>query len=196
MRFGPSSPPTLGSFSFGITKPTYLTLTMELCSTFHLQTVMTNYDDLGMVQFHLGRLAHQLSVPKFGTALGLYREEFKEENDLDTLNCHIHRSPSRCWDALVPGGATCNPSRSKASALPLSLSHRPCLFHCPRHSTPDGAASEGGTYPLQYRLTQSTEEEASEDIPNDVPPQHEDPPSQPPPPSHPVHAAALYADIF
>ncbi|PPR94383.1 hypothetical protein GOBAR_AA26289 [Gossypium barbadense] len=27
---------------------------MELCSTFHLQTVMTNYDDPGMVQFHLG----------------------------------------------------------------------------------------------------------------------------------------------
>ncbi|KAK5784998.1 hypothetical protein PVK06_039539 [Gossypium arboreum] len=94
---------------------------MELCSTFHLQTVMTNYDDSGMVQFCLGRLVRQLSVPEFGTALGLYTEEFKEDNDLDTLNRHIHCSPSRCWDALVPGGATYNTSRSKASALPPSL---------------------------------------------------------------------------
>ncbi|PPR95587.1 hypothetical protein GOBAR_AA25084 [Gossypium barbadense] len=30
---------------FGIIKPTYLELTMELCSTFHLQTMITNYDD-------------------------------------------------------------------------------------------------------------------------------------------------------
>ncbi|PPR90607.1 hypothetical protein GOBAR_AA30077 [Gossypium barbadense] len=33
---------------FGIIEPTYLELTMELCSTFHLQTVMMNYDDPGM----------------------------------------------------------------------------------------------------------------------------------------------------
>ncbi|KAK5802833.1 hypothetical protein PVK06_030458 [Gossypium arboreum] len=94
---------------------------MELCSTFHLQTVMTNYDDHGMVQFHLGRLVRQFSILEFGTALGLYTDEFKEENDLDTLNRHIHHSPLRCWDALVPGSATYNPSHSKASTLPLSL---------------------------------------------------------------------------
>ena len=52
-----------------------------------------------------------------------------------------------------------------------------------------------GIYPPQYHLSQSTEEEAYEDIPDDVPPQHEDPPSQPPPPSRPIHAAASYADI-
>ncbi|PPR90637.1 hypothetical protein GOBAR_AA30047 [Gossypium barbadense] len=80
---------------FGFIEPTYLELTMELCSTFPLHTVMTNYDDSGM--------------------------EFKEENDLDTLNHHIYRSPSRCWDALVPGPATYNPSRSKASVLPPFL---------------------------------------------------------------------------
>ncbi|KAK5812363.1 hypothetical protein PVK06_027792 [Gossypium arboreum] len=94
---------------------------MELCSTFHLQTVMTNYDDPGPVQFSLGKLVRQLSVPEFGTALGLYTEEFKEENDLHALNRHIHHSPSRCWDVLVPGSATYNPSCSKASALPPSL---------------------------------------------------------------------------
>ncbi|PPS16928.1 hypothetical protein GOBAR_AA03651 [Gossypium barbadense] len=58
---------------FGIIEPTYLKLTMELCSTFHLQTVMINYDDPGTVQFHLGRLIRQLSVPEFGAALGLIR---------------------------------------------------------------------------------------------------------------------------
>ncbi|PPR84495.1 hypothetical protein GOBAR_AA36218 [Gossypium barbadense] len=106
---------------FGIIEPTYLEITIELCSTFHLQTVMTNYDDPGTVQFRLGGLVRQFSIPEFGTALGLYTEEFKEENDLHALNRHIHHSPSRCWDALAPGGATYNPSRSKASALPPSL---------------------------------------------------------------------------
>ncbi|PPS03660.1 hypothetical protein GOBAR_AA17003 [Gossypium barbadense] len=85
------------------------------------QTVMTNYDDPGTVQFCLGGLVCQLSVPKFGTALGLYTEEFKEENDLHALNRHIHCSLSRCWDALVPGSATYNPSCFKASTLPPSL---------------------------------------------------------------------------
>ncbi|PPS07199.1 hypothetical protein GOBAR_AA13453 [Gossypium barbadense] len=103
----------------------------------------------------------ELTIPKFGTALGLYTEEFKEENDLHALNRHIHRSPSRCWDTLVPSEATYNPSRFKASALPPSLRkarehwrrqhsrclifmvyvararHQPFLFHRPRDSTPD-----------------------------------------------------------
>ncbi|PPR88102.1 hypothetical protein GOBAR_AA32591 [Gossypium barbadense] len=84
---------------------------------------MTNYNDPGTVQFRLDRLVCQLSVPEFGTALGLYTKEFKEENDLHALNRHICRSPSRCWDTLVPCGATYNPSHSKASALPPSLKY-------------------------------------------------------------------------
>ncbi|PPS17190.1 hypothetical protein GOBAR_AA03388 [Gossypium barbadense] len=39
-----------------IVEPTYLEFTLELCSTFHLQTVMTNFDDLRTVQFRLGGL--------------------------------------------------------------------------------------------------------------------------------------------
>ncbi|PPR98051.1 hypothetical protein GOBAR_AA22618 [Gossypium barbadense] len=70
---------------FGIIEPTYLELMMELCSTFHLQTAMMNYDDPG------------------------------------TVYCQIHHSHFCCWDALVPGEATYNPSRSKASALSPSL---------------------------------------------------------------------------
>ncbi|PPS16016.1 hypothetical protein GOBAR_AA04559 [Gossypium barbadense] len=73
------------------------------------------------VQFRLGGLVRQLSVPEFGTTLGLYTEEFKKENDLHALNRHIYRSPSRCWDTLVLGGAIYSPRRSKASALPPPL---------------------------------------------------------------------------
>ncbi|PPR95952.1 hypothetical protein GOBAR_AA24718 [Gossypium barbadense] len=203
---------------FGIIEPTYLELMVELCSTFHLQTVMTNYNDLGTVQFHLGGLVRKLSVPEFGTTLGLYTEEFKEENDLDTLNRHIHRPPSRCWDALVPSSATYNPSRSKASAFPPSLrylhailahtitgrrestgvvnTHDTCFLWCISIMLSMRIIEKRrGTYPLQYRLAQSTKEQAPEDITNDVPLQHEEPPSQPPPPSRPVHVAASYADI-
>ncbi|PPS08550.1 hypothetical protein GOBAR_AA12088 [Gossypium barbadense] len=205
-----------------------------------VETVMTNYDDPNTVQFCLGRLVCQLSVPEFGTALGLYTEEFKEQNDLHALNHHIHRSPSRCWDALVLGAATYNPSRSKASALPPSLRYLhailaytitrrkgvisigPYVARLARHfgllsiaaqessltligqMSPQGILSmlsmrviekHRGTYPPQYCLAQSTEEEAPEDITDDVPLQHKDPPSQPPPPSRLVHAAASYADI-
>ncbi|PPR90204.1 hypothetical protein GOBAR_AA30481 [Gossypium barbadense] len=106
---------------FGIIELTYLELTMELCSMFHLQTVMTYYDDPGTVQFSLGRLIRQLSIPEFGATLGLYTEEFKEENELHALNRYIHFSPSKCWHTLAPSMASYNPSRSKASALPPSL---------------------------------------------------------------------------
>ncbi|PPR95093.1 hypothetical protein GOBAR_AA25575 [Gossypium barbadense] len=54
-------------------------------------------------------------------ALNLYTEEFKEENDLVALTCHIHFSPSKCWHTFAPGAASYNPSRSKASVLPPSL---------------------------------------------------------------------------
>ncbi|PPS09089.1 hypothetical protein GOBAR_AA11556 [Gossypium barbadense] len=45
-----------------IVEPTYLEFTLELCSTFHLQTVMTNFDNLGTVQFRLSGLVRQLSI--------------------------------------------------------------------------------------------------------------------------------------
>ncbi|PPR86622.1 hypothetical protein GOBAR_AA34069 [Gossypium barbadense] len=267
---------------FGIIEPTYLKLTIELCSTFHLQTVMTNYDDLDTVQFHLGGLVRQLSIPEFGATLGLYTKEFKEENELHYLIRHIHFSPSKCWHTLAPSTASYNPSRSKASVLPpclrylhailahtitgrrestgivnthdvyflwcmsqghvinlayfiaLAIQHQkerhrkgfisigPYVTRLPRHfgllntaaqessltligqMSPQGISSmfsmrmierHRGTYLPQYRLAQSTEEEAYKDIPDDVPPQHEEPPTQQPAPSCPVYAAASYADI-
>ncbi|PPR85908.1 hypothetical protein GOBAR_AA34788 [Gossypium barbadense] len=68
--------------------------TLELCSTFHLWTVMTNLDNLGTFQFGLGGLVRQLSVPEFVVTLGLYMEVFMDDNELDTLHCHIYYSPS------------------------------------------------------------------------------------------------------
>ncbi|PPS06203.1 hypothetical protein GOBAR_AA14441 [Gossypium barbadense] len=97
---------------FGIIEPTYLELTMELCSTFHLQTVMTNYDDPGMVQFRLGGLICQLGILEFNAALGLYMKDFKKENELHALTRHIHFSPLKYWHTLAPGAASYNPSRS------------------------------------------------------------------------------------
>ncbi|PPS10729.1 hypothetical protein GOBAR_AA09912 [Gossypium barbadense] len=41
---------------------------MELRSTFHLQNIMTNYNDPDTVQFRLRRLVRQLNVPEFGSA--------------------------------------------------------------------------------------------------------------------------------
>ncbi|PPS16305.1 hypothetical protein GOBAR_AA04287 [Gossypium barbadense] len=155
-------------------------------------------------------LIRQLSVLEFGAALGLYTEEFKEENELHALSRHIHFSPSKYWHTLAPGVASYNPSCSKASVLPPSL--REAREHwCRQHPrrlllmiSPQGISSilsmrmierRRGTYPPQYRLAQSTEEEAYEDIPDDVLPQYKGPPTQPPPPSRPVHAVTSYTDI-
>ena len=82
---------------------------------------MTYYDNPGTIQFRLCGLIRQLSVPEFGAALGLYTEEFKEENELHALSRHIHFSPSKCWHTLAPSTASYNPSCSKASVLPPSL---------------------------------------------------------------------------
>ncbi|PPR91946.1 hypothetical protein GOBAR_AA28744 [Gossypium barbadense] len=61
--------------------------------------------------------------PEFSAALGLYTEEFKEENELHALTRHIHFSPSKCWHTLAPSAASYNPSHSKESVLPPSLRH-------------------------------------------------------------------------
>ncbi|PPS12718.1 hypothetical protein GOBAR_AA07916 [Gossypium barbadense] len=106
---------------FAIIEPTFLERTLELCLTFHVQDVITNFDDPGTVQFRLGSLVYQLSVPEFSIALGLYTEEFMEDNELNTLHRHIYYSPSKCWRALVPNSASYDPNRSKASALSPSL---------------------------------------------------------------------------
>ncbi|PPS05867.1 hypothetical protein GOBAR_AA14779 [Gossypium barbadense] len=49
------------------------------------QVVMTNNDDPGNIHFRLGRLVRAMSVPEFGVALGLYTDEFMEEEDINAL---------------------------------------------------------------------------------------------------------------
>ncbi|PPR93033.1 hypothetical protein GOBAR_AA27636 [Gossypium barbadense] len=184
---------------------------------------MTRYDDPAMVQFRLGGLIRQLSVPEFGAALGLYMEEFREENELHALSRHMYHvivkrkencrtcfeeeegsvlfrgpncensSPSPIVSSRAPGRTVPNTSGPTLIAgryidwmFPQGISSMLSMRMIERHR---------GTYPHQYHLIQSTKKDAYEDIPDDVPPQHEDPPTQPPPPSRPVHAAASYADI-
>ncbi|PPS10108.1 hypothetical protein GOBAR_AA10535 [Gossypium barbadense] len=77
---------------FNIFEPTYLEFTLELCLTFQLQTVMEKYDDPGTVQFCLGSLVRQLSVPEFGVALGHYTDKFMEADNFPHLH---HRTPPK-----------------------------------------------------------------------------------------------------
>ncbi|PPS07914.1 hypothetical protein GOBAR_AA12729 [Gossypium barbadense] len=95
---------------FGIIELTYLKLMMELCSMFHLQTVMTNYDDPDTIQFCLGGLVRQLSISEFGDTLGLYTEEFKEENELHAVTRHIHFSPPEGGERALASSTLTTPT--------------------------------------------------------------------------------------
>ncbi|PPS03624.1 hypothetical protein GOBAR_AA17037 [Gossypium barbadense] len=100
---------------FGIIELTYLELMMELCSTFHLQTVMTNYNDPGTVQFHLGRLVYQLSVPEFGMVVQHGR-------------VHPHAQGTRAWTK-----SQTHPNSKFASHTGKNWGTRPCsLAVCPK----------------------------------------------------------------
>ncbi|PPS11576.1 hypothetical protein GOBAR_AA09066 [Gossypium barbadense] len=171
---------------FGIIEPTYLELTMELCSIFHFQTVMMNYDNPSTVQFHLGGLVYQQSFPEFGTTT--YNPSRSKASVLPPSLRYFH--------AILAHTITGRLLRTAAQESSLTLIGQ---------MSPQGISSmlsmrmiekHRGTYPPQYHLAQSTKEEALKDITDDGPPQHEDPPSQPPPPSRPVHATDSYANIF
>ncbi|PPS09568.1 hypothetical protein GOBAR_AA11078 [Gossypium barbadense] len=85
-------------------------------------TVLTEYDDPSAVQFSLGGLVWQLSVPEFGVALGLYTENFMEADSFFHLHRHIHYAPSSCWAALIPAMGIYDPSCFKAST-PMRQMH-------------------------------------------------------------------------
>ncbi|KAK5785589.1 hypothetical protein PVK06_040189 [Gossypium arboreum] len=184
---------------FWIIEPTYLELTIELCSTFHLQTVMTRYDDPGTVQFCLGRLIRQLSVLEFGAVLGLYTEEFREENELHALRRRESTGVVNTDDVYFLWCMSQGHIIDLAYFIPLVIQHQterhrkgviticPYVTRLARYfgilntaaqessltliskMSPQGISSIlsmrmiercRGTYPPQYRLTQSTEEEA------------------------------------
>ncbi|PPS07730.1 hypothetical protein GOBAR_AA12913 [Gossypium barbadense] len=194
---------------FEIVESTYLELTLELCSTFHLQTFMTNFDDLGTVQFHLNGLymEESPSVRYLHAILANTLSERRESTGIITIHdayflwsmANVHVIDLAYFIAFTIRHQT---ERHRREAISIG----PYMTQLARHF---GLLNTGissmlsirmiekrhGTYLPQYRLAQSTEEEDLEDIPNDVPPRHEDPPTQPPPPSRPVHAVASYANI-
>ncbi|KAK5836088.1 hypothetical protein PVK06_011837 [Gossypium arboreum] len=173
---------------FEIVELTYLKFTMELCSTFHLQTVMTNFDDPGTVQLCIGDLVRQLSVPEFRITLGLYMEEFMDDNGATQERGHLYR-------ALCDSTGSALRALQHSSPIILPHSHRPDIpiGHLEHAKYEDDRET---TWHLPSSILPCpTEEEDLEDITDDVPPCHEDPPSQPPPPSRPVHTAASYANI-
>ncbi|PPR94835.1 hypothetical protein GOBAR_AA25831 [Gossypium barbadense] len=136
---------------FKIIELTYLELTMEPCSMFHLQTIMTRYDNPSTG----GERALSSSTPTTSTSYGACR---------------------------------------KGTSLTLPILS-PLRFRIRQSDIERGVISIGPYVTRLHRLAQFTNEEAYDDILDDVPPQYEDPPTQPPPPSRPVHTATSYADI-
>ncbi|PPS18377.1 hypothetical protein GOBAR_AA02211 [Gossypium barbadense] len=184
---------------FRIIEPTYLELKMELCSTFHLQTVMVNYNDPGTVQFCLGGLFRQLSIPEFASYSSTRSKASILPPSLRYLHAILahtitgrHESTGvvnthdayflRLLNTAAQESSITLIGQMSSQGIPSMLSMRMIERH-------------RGTYPHQYHLAQSTKEKAYEDIPDDVPSQHEDPSTQPPPLSRPVYAATSYADI-
>ncbi|PPS20451.1 hypothetical protein GOBAR_AA00135 [Gossypium barbadense] len=186
---------------FTITKPIYLELTLELCSSFHLQVVMTNNDDPGTIHFRLGGLVCSMSVPEFGVALGLYTDDFMEEKDMNALPHNIYISPSLSYfTAFVIRHQTERHWKGVISIGPyvMRLARHFGLLNTAAQSlaltligqmSPQGITTmlhmrmierQRGTDPPQYRLSHVIDKEDLEDIPDDVPPQHEKPSTAPP----------------
>ncbi|KAK5775628.1 hypothetical protein PVK06_043541 [Gossypium arboreum] len=103
---------------FLIIEPTYLELTLEFCTTFHLQYVMNTHDEA----------MRHMSVPEFGIVLGIYIDEFISVGNFLQLNRHIHYSPSYCWIDLTASQIRYDMSRSKASALAPALRYLHALL--------------------------------------------------------------------
>ncbi|PPS13151.1 hypothetical protein GOBAR_AA07491 [Gossypium barbadense] len=132
---------------FGIIESTYLELTMELCSTFHLQTE--------------GERALASSTPTTSTSYGACR---KAPDGVASEGGHLHWPPR---DSTARHFGLLNIAAQESSFTlidqmsPLGISSMLSMRMIERHR---------GTYPPHYRLTQSTKEEAYKDIPDDVPP--------------------------
>ncbi|PPR98148.1 hypothetical protein GOBAR_AA22520 [Gossypium barbadense] len=175
------------------------------------EVVMTNNDDPGTIHFRLGGLVHLISVPKFGVALGLYTDEFMEEEDMKALPRNIHISPSLRESTSVVNTHDAYYLWCMANAHVTDLDY--FIAFAIRHQTeryrkgqmsPQGITTllhmrmierQSGTDPPQYSLSHSIDEEDLEDIPDDVPPQHEEPPTVPPR-ERPIHATASSAHLF
>ncbi|PPR99097.1 hypothetical protein GOBAR_AA21571 [Gossypium barbadense] len=106
---------------FNIVEPTYTDLTLEFCSTFYLQRVMSTHDEHGTITFRVGGLVRHMSVFEFGAALGIYTDEFMGTDNFLHLHRHIHYSPSCCWTDLTASQIPYDASRSKVTSLSPAL---------------------------------------------------------------------------
>ncbi|KAK5823815.1 hypothetical protein PVK06_018578 [Gossypium arboreum] len=106
---------------FSIIEPIYSDLTLEFCTTFHLQHMMNTHDEAGTIVFRLGRLVRHMSVPEFKATLGFYTEEFIASENFLQLHHHIYYSSSCCWIDLTASTVPYDTSRSKVTFLPPAL---------------------------------------------------------------------------
>ncbi|PPR89937.1 hypothetical protein GOBAR_AA30747 [Gossypium barbadense] len=199
---------------FRIIEPTYLELTMELCSTFHLQTglyteELKEENDLDALTRHI-----HFTPSKCWYTLALGAASYNTSRSKASVLPPSLRYLHAILAHTITGRQESTGVINNHDAYFLWLARHFGLLNTVAQESsltlicqmsPQGISSmlsmrmierHRGTYPPQYHLAQSTFEEAYEDIPDDVPPQHKDPPTQPPPPSRPVHAAASYVHIF
>ncbi|KAK5838542.1 hypothetical protein PVK06_007272 [Gossypium arboreum] len=205
---------------FDIVKPTYMELTLEFCSTFYLQCMISSHDKHSTITFRLGSLVRHMSVPDFGAALGIYTNGFMGAANFP----HLHRHSivtSHIFDLAYFIALAFHHQTDRHRKDPICLGHYVIrlvrhfgFLDTPEQSStltlvgqmpPQGISSmihirmikrRCGVDPTQYRLFQSNVEHDPEDFIDDVPPYHEDPP-QPPHSSHrPIHYAASSRGVF
>ncbi|PPS00977.1 hypothetical protein GOBAR_AA19689 [Gossypium barbadense] len=176
---------------FGIIGSTYLELTIELYSTFHLQTVMTRYDDLGTAYIRRNserRMNYMLSVATYislprsaGTLWPLawpphtITKRLKSTGIVNTHDVYFlwcmsqgHVIDLAYFIALEIQHQTERHRKGVISITPyvtrlaqhFGLLNTAAMRMIERHQ---------GTYPPQYRLAQSIEEDTYEDISDDAP---------------------------
>ncbi|MBA0849660.1 hypothetical protein Goshw_018798 [Gossypium schwendimanii] len=214
-------PGNIGRF-FSIVEPTYVELTLEFCSTFVLQHVMSSHDESHAITFRLGATPHYLGALNFVVALGLYSEEFMNgATSLPPVLRYIHAVLDH---TLTGQGKSIGVVGTFDTYFLWSMATRgPYVTHLARHfdllDTLEKSSSftlvgqmvsqglsimshmrmierQYGVGPPQYRLSHSNPQDEYEDFSDDVPFHHEDPPYHPPL-SHPtIVPAVTLADLY
>ncbi|KAH1106234.1 hypothetical protein J1N35_010002 [Gossypium stocksii] len=160
---------------FRIIEPTYLELTLEFCSTFYLQTVMSQFDDpgTGYPPYDPSRMKATALTPSLRYLHTLLTHTLTASDRATSQGGHIHG----------PVHYTLGPSLRAPQHSGLDI-----LIHTRRPDVPSGH--------LDYApYEDDLEAEDLEDIPDNVPPPEDDAPTDPPPPRRSVHAAASHANI-
>ncbi|PPR99094.1 hypothetical protein GOBAR_AA21568 [Gossypium barbadense] len=86
--------------------------------------VMTNNDDPGTIHFRLGGLVRAMSVQDFGVALGLYTDEFMEEEDMNyyhEISTFLPPCAGKLWHHSLPP-TTPAARKPQLSLLPYAIS--------------------------------------------------------------------------